>query len=158
MFDLSDVIDRIDYTIDGKEEVYYLEDQQDLDGTKLSMYLLPRVRLIDYIITVDDEEVLIEEINATLRYDVTFNFSKLDVVTEECEFTYDVKFDYVFIDSLSDHENLEDLVASKIISDIHNRQNFERIKTELSNGIEENHRMDFEPKEFSFKPVLKKLQ
>lgn len=139
MFDLSDVIDRIDYTIDGKEEVYYLEDQQDLDGTKLSMYLLPRVRLIDYIITVDDEEVLIEEINATLRYDVTFNFSKLDVATGECEYTYNVKFDYVFIDSLSDHENLEDLVASRIESNV------------LSNG-------QFKPKELTFKPVLKKLQ
>ena len=139
MFDLSDIIDRIDYTIDGKENVYYLEDQQDIDGTKVSMYLLPSVRLIDYIITVDDEEVSIEEINATLRYDVTFNFTKLDVATGECEYTYDVKFDYVFIDSLSDHENLEDLVASQIISDIQNRRNFE-------------------PKEFSFKPVLKKLQ
>ena len=139
MFDLSDIIDKIDYTIDGKENVYYLEDQQDIDRTKLSMYLLPSVRLIDYIITVDDEEVLIEEINATLRYDVTFDFSKLDVVTGECKYTYDVKFDYVFIDSLSDHENLEDLVASQIISDIQNRRNFE-------------------PKEFSFKPVLKKLQ
>lgn len=28
MFDLSDIIDRIDYSIDGREEVYYLEDQQ----------------------------------------------------------------------------------------------------------------------------------
>lgn len=139
MFDLSDVIDRIDYTIDGKEEVYYLEDQQDLDGTKLSMYLLPRVRLIDYIITVDDEEVLIEEINATLRYDVTFNFSKLDVVTGECEYTYDVKLDYVFIDSLSDHENLEELAEIQIAQDV-------RLGRNIKIG------------EMAFKPVLKTLQ
>ena len=139
MFDLSDVIDRIDYTIDGKEEVYYLEDQQDLDGTKLSMYLLPRVRLIDYIITVDDEEVLIEEINATLRYDVTFNFSKLDVVTGECEYTYDVKFDYVFIDSISDHENLEELAEIQIAQDV-------RVSRNIEIG------------EMTFKPVLKTLQ
>lgn len=139
MFDLSDVIDRIDYTIDGKEEVYYLEDQRDLDGTKLSMYLLPRVRLIDYIITVDDEEVLIEEINATLRYDVTFNFSKLDVVTGECEYTYDVKLDYVFIDSLSDHENLEELAEIQIAQDVRLGRNIK-----IS--------------EMTFKPVLKTLQ
>lgn len=139
MFDLSDVIDRIDYTIDGKEEVYYLEDKQDLDGSKLSMYLLPRVRLIDYIITVDDEEVLIEEINATLRYDVTFNFSKLDVVTGECEYTCDVKLDYVFIDSLSDHENLEELAEIQIAQDIRLGRNIK-----IS--------------EMTFKPVLKTLQ
>lgn len=139
MFDLSDVIDKIEYSIDGKERVYYLEDQQDLDGTKLSMYLLPRVRLIDYIITVDDEEVLIEEINATLRYDVTFNFSKLDVVTGECEYTYDVKLDYVFIDSLSDHENLEELAEIQIAQDV-------RVGRNIEIG------------EMTFKPVLKTLQ
>lgn len=139
MFDLSDVIDRIEYSIGNEERSYYLEDQQDLDGTKLSMYLLPSVRLTDYIITVDDEEVLIEEINATLRYDVTFNFSKLDVATGECEYTYDVKFDYVFIDSLSDHENLEELAEIQIAQDVRVGRNIE---------IEE----------MTFKPILKTLQ
>lgn len=139
MFDLSDIIDRIDYTIDGKERVYYLEDQQDLDGTKLSMYLLPSVRLNDYIITADDEEVLIEEINATLRYDVTFNFTKLDVATGECEYTYDVKFDYVFIDSMSDHEYLEELAEIQIAQDA-------RLGRNIKIG------------EMTFKPVLKTLQ
>lgn len=122
-----------------KKEVYYLEDQQDLDGTKLSMYLLPSVRLIDYIITADDEEVLIEKINATLRYDVTFNFSKLDVVTGECEYTYDVKFDHVFIDSLSDHEDLEELAEIQIAQDV-------RVGRNIEIG------------EMAFKPVLKTLQ
>ena len=139
MFDLSDVIDKIEYSINGKEYVYYLEDQRDLDGTKLSMYLLPSVRLTDYIITVDDAEVLIEEINATLRYDVTFNFSKLDVVTGECEYTYDVKLDYVFIDSLSDHENLEELAEIQIAQDVRLGRNIK-----IS--------------EMTFKPVLKTLQ
>lgn len=139
MFDLSDVIDRIDCTIDGKEFFYYLEDQQDLDGTKLSIYILQDLVLFDYDVELDDSSISIERVDAALRYDATFNFSKLDVVTEECEFTYDVKFDYVFIDSLSDHENLEDLVASRIESSV------------LSNGR-------FKPKELTFKPVLKKLQ
>ena len=139
MFDLSDIIDKIEYSINGKEYFYYLEDQQDLDGTKLSMYLLPSVRLIDYIITADDEEVLIEEINATLRYDVTFDFSKLDVVTGECEYTYDVKFDYVFIDSMSDHEYLEELAEIQIAQDV-------RVSRNIKIG------------EMTFKPVLKTLQ
>lgn len=139
MFDLSDIIDKIEYSINGKEYFYYLEDQQDLDGTKLSMYLLPSIRLIDYIITADDEEVLIEEINATLRYDVTFNFSKLDVVTGECEYTYDVKFDYVFIDSMSDHEYLEELAEIQIAQDV---------------GLDRNIKIG----EMTFKPVLKTLQ
>lgn len=138
MFDLSDIIDKIEYSINGKEYFYYLEDQQDLDGTKLSMYLLPSVRLIDYIITADDEEVLIEEINASLRYDVTFDFSKLDVVTGECEYTYDVKFDYVFIDSMSDHEYLEELAEIQIAQDVILGRN-------IKIG------------EMTFKPVLKKL-
>lgn len=139
MFDLSDVIDRINCTIAGKEIVYYLEDQQDMNGTKLSIYILQDLVLFDYDVELDDSSISIERVDATLRYEVMFNFSKLDVVTGECEYTYDVKFDYVFIDSLSDHENLEDLVASRIESNV------------ISNG-------QFKPKELTFKPVLKKLQ
>ena len=139
MFDLSDVIDRIEYSINGEEKSYYLEDQRDLDGTELDMYLLPSVKLVDYSIIIDDEEVQIEEIDATLRYQVTFDFSKLDVATGECEYTYDVKFDYVFIDSMSDHKHLRELAESQIAQDI-------RIGRNVEIG------------EMTFKPILKTLQ
>lgn len=139
MFNLSDIIDRIEYSIDGKEKIYYLEDQQDIYGTKLFVYLLPSLKLLDYIITIDDEEISIEEINATLRYEVIFNFSKLDVATGECEYTYDVRFDYVDIESMSNREDLELLVEHQIEEEI----------------IVGRH---FKISELTFKPVLKKLQ
>lgn len=139
MFDLSDIIDRIDYTIDGKEFFYYLEDEMDINGVNLILYILQDLRLFDYIVELDDSSISIDQVDATLRYKVTFNFSKLDVATGECEYTYDIAFDYAFIDSLSDHENLEDLVTSRIENSV------------ISNG-------KFEPKDLTFKPVLKKLQ
>lgn len=139
MFDLSDIIDRIDYAIDGKEDVYYLEDQQDIDGTKLIINLLHTVKLCDCNFELEDQTISIEEIIATLRYNVTVNFSKLDVATGECEYTYDIKFDYAFIESMSSHEELEDLVTSRIENIVISG---ERFKLE----------------DFTFKPVLKKLQ
>lgn len=139
MFDLSDIIDKIEYSIDGKEYFYYLEDQIDLDGTNLTIYILRDLRLLDYEVELEDRAISIEEVDVTLRYKTTFNFSKLDVATGECEYTYDVKFDYVFINSLSDHENLEDLVASRIEKSV----------------IFDN---KFKTEDLTFKPVLKKLQ
>ena len=35
MLDLSCIIDRIEYSMDGTGGVYYLEDHQETDGTKL---------------------------------------------------------------------------------------------------------------------------
>lgn len=139
MFDLSCIIDRIDYNIDGKEYFYYLEDQIDLDGKNLTIWVLQDLRLFDFAVEFEDHAISIEEVDLTLRYKVTFNFSKLDVATDECEYTYDVKFDKVFINSLSDHENLEDLVTSQIENSVIFGEKFK-------------------PKDLTFKPVLKKLQ
>lgn len=139
MFDLSCIIDRIDYNLDGKDYFYYLEDQIDLDGTNLTIWILQDLRLFDFAVELEDHAISIEQVDATLRYKVTFNFSNLDVATGECEYTYDIAFDYAFIDSLSDHENLEDLVTLQI----ENSAIFSR---------------KFKPKDLTFKPVLKKLQ
>jgi len=111
----------------------------DINGVNLILYILQDLRLFDYIVELDDSSISIDQVDATLRYKVTFNFSKLDVATGECEYTYDIAFDYAFIDSLSDHENLEDLVTSRI-----------------ENSVISNEK--FEPKDLTFKPVLKKLQ
>lgn len=139
MFDLSDVIDRIEYSIGGKEDVYYLEDRQDIDGTKLIINLLHTLKLVDCNLELEDHVISIEEIIATLRYNVTVNFSKLDVATDECEYIYDVNFDYAFIESMSSNEELEDLITSKIEKIVISG---ERFKLE----------------DLTLKPVLKKLQ
>lgn len=139
MFDLSCIIDRIDYNLDGKDYFYYLEDQIDLDGTNLTIWILQDLRLFDYTVELDDSSISIEQVDDTLRYKVTFNFSKLDVATGDCEYTHNVRFDYAFIDSLSDHEDLEDLVISQIENNI------------IFGG-------KFKPGDLTFKPVLKKLQ
>lgn len=139
MFDLSDVIDRIEYSIGGKEDVYYLEDRQDIDGTKLIINLLHTLKLADCNLELEDHVISIEEIIATLRYNVTVNFSKLDVATDECEYTYDVNFDYAFIESMSSNEELEDLITSKIEKIVMSGERF---------NLED----------MTLKPVLKKLQ
>lgn len=139
MFDLSDVIDRIEYSIDGKEDVYYLEDQQDIDGTKSIINLLHTVKLFDCNLELEDHAISIEEIIATLRYKVTLDFSKLDVATGECEYTYNTQYDCAVIESMSSHEELEDLVISRIDDIV------------IFGG-------KFKLEDLTFKPILKKLR
>lgn len=114
MFDLSDIIDRIEYSMDDTGGVYYLEDYQETDGTKLIIDFVHRMKLFNCNIELDDHAIMIEEIDASVRYKIIFNFSKLDVATGECEYTYDVKYDDIVIESMSSHEELEEIVTSKI--------------------------------------------
>lgn len=139
MFDLSDVIDRIEYSMDGTGGVYYLEDYQETDGTKLIIDFVHRMKLFNCNFELDDRAIMIEEINAAVRYKIIFNFSKLDVATGECEYTYNVQYDNIVIESMSSHEELEDLVASKIDN----------------SGIFDG---TYKLEDLTFKPVLKKLQ
>lgn len=139
MFDLSDVIDGIEYSMDGTGGVYYLEDYQETDGTKLIIDFVHRMKLFNCNFELDDRAIMIEEINAAVRYKIIFNFSKLDVATGECEYTYNVQYDNIVIESMSSHEELEDLVASKIDN----------------SGIFDG---TYKLEDLTFKPVLKKLQ
>ena len=139
MLDLSGVIDRIEYSMDGTSGVYYLEDYQETDGTKLIIDFVHRMKLFNCNIELDDRAIMIEEINAAVRYKITFDFSKLDVATGEYEYTYDVQYDNIVIESMPSHEELEDLVASKIDN------------SGIFNGT---YKLD----DLAFKPVLKKLQ
>lgn len=139
MFDLSDVIDRIEYSMDGTDGVYYLEDQQETDGTKLIINFIHCMKLFNCNIELEDHAIMIEEINAAVRYKITFNFSRLDVATGECEYTYDVQYDDIVIESMSSHEELEDLVASKI---------------DNSGMFDGTYKLE----DLVFKPILKELQ
>lgn len=139
MFDLSDIIDRIEYSMDGTGGVYYLEDDQETDGTRLIIDFVHRMKLFNCNFELDDRAIMIEEINAAVRYKITFDFSKLDVATGECEYTYDVRYDDIVIESMSSHEELEDLVASKIDN------------IGIFNGT---YKLD----DLTLKPILKKLQ
>ena len=139
MFDLSDVINRIEYSMDDTRGVYYLEDYQETDGTKLIIDFVHRMKLFNCNFELDDRAIMIEEINAAVRYKITFDFSKLDVATGECEYTYNVQYDSIVIESMSSHEELEDLIASKIDN------------SGIFNGT---YKLD----DLALKPVLKKLQ
>lgn len=139
MFDLSDVIDRIEYSMDGTSGVYYLEDYQETDGTKLIIDFVHRMKLFNCNIELDDRAIAIEEINASVRYKIIFNFSKLDVATGECEYTYDVRYDCIDIESMSSHEELEEIVTLKIDN------------SSIFDGT-------YKLEDLTFKPVLKKLQ
>ena len=139
MFNLSDIIDRIEYSMDGTGGVYYLEDYQETDGTKLIIDFVHRMKLFNCNFELDDRAIMIEEINASVRYKIIFNFSKLDVATGECEYTYDVQYDDIVIESMSSHEELEEIVTLKIDN----------------SGIFDG---TYKLEDLTFKPVLKKLQ
>ena len=139
MLDLSCIIDRIEYSMDDTDGVYYLEDQRETDGTKLIIDFVHCMKLFNCNIEFGDRAIMIEEINTAVRYKITFDFSKLDVATGECEYTYDVQYDNIVIESMSSHEELEDLVASKIDN----------------SGIFDG---TYKLEDLTFKPVLKKLQ
>ena len=139
MLDLSCIIDRIEYSMDGTGGVYYLEDYQETDGTKLIIDFVHRMKLFNCNFELDDRAIMIEEINAAVRYKITFDFSKLDVATGECEYTYDVRYDCIAIESMSSHEELEEIVTLKIDN----------------SGIFDG---TYKLEDLTFKPVLKKLQ
>lgn len=91
---LTDIIDRIEYSIAGMEGTYYLDDRDDFESNRLKIGLEPSINLIDYVVIVNDDEIEISGIRAHLRYNVTLTFDSIDVVQDTCSYKFDVDFRY----------------------------------------------------------------
>ena len=120
---LTDIIDRIEYSIAGMEGTYYLDERDDYDSNQLKIGLEPRLDLIDYVVIVNDDEIEISGIRAYLRYNVTLTFDSLDVVQDTCSYKTDVEFKYAYIMEMQEHDDLRDYVNDQIEEDVRNERN-----------------------------------
>ena len=64
---LTDLIDRIEYSIAGTEATYYLDERDNYESNRLVIGLEPSINLIDYVIIVNGEEIEISGIEAHRR-------------------------------------------------------------------------------------------
>lgn len=120
---LTDLIDRIEYSIAGMEGTYYLDKRDDYDSNQLKIGLEPRLDLIDYVVIVNDDEIEISGIRAHLRYNVTLTFDSLDVVQETCSYKCDVDFRYAYIEEMQERDYLRDYANDQIEDDIRDGRN-----------------------------------
>ena len=120
---LTDLIDRIEYSIAGTEATYYLDERDNYESNRLVIGLEPSINLIDYVIIVNGEEIEISGIEAHLRYNVTLTFDSIDVVQDTCSYKCDVDFRYVYIDEMQERDYLRDYAHAQIESDIRDGRN-----------------------------------
>lgn len=120
---LTEIIDRIEYSIAGMEGTYYLDGRDDFESNQLKIGLEPSINLIDYVVIVNDDEIEISGIRAHLRYNVTLTFDSLDVVQDTCSYKTDVEFKYAYIMEMQEHDDLRDYVNDQIEEDVRDSRN-----------------------------------
>ena len=121
--DLTDIIDRIEYSIAGMEGTYYLDERDDYESNQLKIGLEPRLELIDYVVIVNDDEIEISGIRAHLRYNVTLTFDSIDVVQDICSYKCNVDFRYAYIEEMQERDYLRDYANDQIEADIRDGRN-----------------------------------
>lgn len=136
---LTDIIDRIEYSIAGMEGTYYLDERDTYGSNQLKVGLEPSINLIDYVVIVNDDEIEISGIRGHLRYNVTLTFDSIDVVQDTCSYKCDVDFRYAYIDEMQERDYLRDYANDQIEEDVRNGRNIVLDEPE-------------------FKVILKKLQ
>ena len=136
---LTDIIDRIEYSIAGMEGTYHLDARDNYESNQLVIGLEPSINLIDYVVIVNDEEFEISGIRGHLRYSVTLTFDSIDVVQDTCSYKCDVDFRYAYIEEMLERDYLRDYANDQIEADIRDGRNIVLDEPE-------------------FKVILKKLQ
>lgn len=136
---LTNLIDRIEYSIAGMEGTYYLDERDNYESNQLVIGLEPSINLIDYVVIVNDEEIEISGIRGHLRYNVTLTFDSIDVVQDTCSYKCDVDFRYAYIEEMQERDYLRDYANDQIEDDIRDGRNIVLDEPE-------------------FKVILKKLQ
>ena len=121
---LTDAIYKIECSIAGEELHRMIDEDNDSDSNRLTIYLTPSIKLFDYFIEVDGREITLDEIEVMLRYIVTFEFDKLDIVNEVCSYTFEVEFlsAYVF-DVVEKNDLSKDILDAQIEADIRDGRN-----------------------------------
>lgn len=120
---LTNLIDRIEYSIAGTEGTYYLDERDDYESNQLKIGLEPSINLIDYVVIVNDEEIEISSIRGHLRYNVTLTFDSIDVVQDTCSYKCDVDFRYVYIDEMQERDYLRGYATEQIEADVRDGRN-----------------------------------
>lgn len=120
---LTDLIDRIEYSIAGTEATYYLDERDKYESNQLVIGLEPSINLIDYVVIVNGEEIEISGIEAHLRYNVTLTFDSIDVVQDTCSYKCDVDFRYAYIDEMQERDYLRDYATEQIEADVRDSRN-----------------------------------
>ena len=114
---LAKVIHSVKWSFAGRNYESYVEDD-DFEDNVLTLTLNPDLKLFDYVVVVDDEEIEIGEIDVQLRYKARFRFDSIDIIKDECSFTSSLEFQGAYYLEMSDHENLSLQVSAQIESDI----------------------------------------
>lgn len=119
---LSDAIYSIEWSFGDRNYEYYVDDV-DADGNELTITLLPDIKLFNYFVVINDEEIEIGEVDVQLRYKAKLRFDSIDIIKEEYSFRHSVEFQCAYIFSMSDHENLSFHVCAQIEADIRDGRN-----------------------------------
>ena len=114
---LAEVIHSVEWSFAGRNYESYVEDD-DFEDNVLTLTLNPDLKLFDYVLVVNDEEIEISEIDVQLRYKARFRFDRIDIIKDECSFTSSLEFQGAYYLEMSDHENLRLQVGAQIESDI----------------------------------------
>ena len=114
---LAEVIHSVKWSFDGRNFESYVE-EDDFEDNVLTLILSPDLKLFDYVVVANDEEIEIGEIDVQLRYKARFRFDSIDIIKCECLFTSSLEFQGAYYLEMSDHENLRLQVGAQIESDI----------------------------------------
>ena len=114
---LAEVIHSVKWSFAGRNYESYVEDD-DFEDNVLTLILSPDLKLFDYVVAANDEEIEIGEIDVQLRYKARFRFDSIDIIKRECLFTSSLEFQGAYYLEMSDHENLRLQVGAQIESDI----------------------------------------
>lgn len=115
---LAEVIHSVKWSCMGRNFESYVEDDDFEDNVLTMVLITPTLKLFDYVVVVDDEEIEIGEIDFQLRYNVRFKFDSIDIIKFECSYTTSLELRGAFCSEMSDHENLRSQVGAQIESDI----------------------------------------
>lgn len=117
---LSDAIYKIEYRLAGEETYKLIYDAEDLcDRNELSLYLTPIIKLYDYFVEIDGQEIEFDEIEVMLSYTIIFNFDSLDIVNETCSYSVNVEFNSAHVyDVILNEKGLTERLNTQIEADI----------------------------------------
>ena len=121
---LTDAVYKIEYRLAGEESYQMIDEDDDYDRNRLTLYLKPVIKLFDYFIEVDGREITLDEIDVMLRYRVTFDFDELDIVNETCSYNVNVEFLSAYAFDIIEKNGLsKDSLNAQIEADIRDGRN-----------------------------------
>lgn len=137
--DISNVVRRIEYTINSRSFMHDIEENDFFEDNKLTIYLKHVFYSRDHLIVKDGEEFEIDSIEVQITYKIEFDFDSIDIVRNECSYSVQEDLMQVMILSMTNHEDLQDLIEDQIAEDL---------QYDRSSII----------RSMSFKPILEKLE